>query len=181
MSILVNCGCPRAGAVADPYKLQLQIARFGASTAGMPPPWVYEASDGVLVLYNGMTRASSDRQAGAGDNDPCRGRRDVTTGLRRRAEDRRPMCHDPGDPARADREARRTPAAIARCPVRPVAGQPRISSSKTRPNSRSGMSRTPASWKSWRSIVPIYCGGSKPTSNDAYQRPLSAGRRSHSR
>jgi hypothetical protein len=24
----------------------------------MPPPWVYEASDGVLVLYNGVTRAS---------------------------------------------------------------------------------------------------------------------------
>lgn len=24
----------------------------------MPPPWVYEASDGVLVLYNGVTRAA---------------------------------------------------------------------------------------------------------------------------
>ena len=43
---------------ADPYKLQLQIARFGASSAGMPPPWVYEAADGVLVVYNGVTRAT---------------------------------------------------------------------------------------------------------------------------
>ena len=43
---------------ADPYKLQLQIARFGASFVGMPAPWVYEASDGVLVLYNGVTRAT---------------------------------------------------------------------------------------------------------------------------
>lgn len=43
---------------ADPYKLQRQIARFGASSAGMPPPWVYEASDGVLVVYNGVTRAT---------------------------------------------------------------------------------------------------------------------------
>src|SRR5258707_8180635 len=43
---------------ADPYKLQRQIARFGASSAGMPPPWVYEASDGVLVVYNGATRAT---------------------------------------------------------------------------------------------------------------------------
>lgn len=43
---------------ADPYKLQLQIARFAGSTAGMPPPWVYEASDGVLVVYNGVTRAT---------------------------------------------------------------------------------------------------------------------------
>jgi hypothetical protein len=43
---------------ADPFKLQRQVARFGSSSAGMPPPWVYEASDGVLVLYNGMTRAT---------------------------------------------------------------------------------------------------------------------------
>ncbi len=34
------------------------MARFAASTAGMPPPWVYEASDGVLVVYNGVTRAT---------------------------------------------------------------------------------------------------------------------------
>jgi hypothetical protein len=44
---------------ADPFKLQRQVARFGASSAGMPPPWVYEAVDGVLVLYNnGNTRAT---------------------------------------------------------------------------------------------------------------------------
>jgi hypothetical protein len=43
---------------ADPFKLQRQVARFGGSSAGMPPPWVYEAADGVLVLYNGITRAT---------------------------------------------------------------------------------------------------------------------------
>jgi hypothetical protein len=43
---------------ADPFKLQLQVARFGASSAGMPPPWVYEAADGVLVLYNEITCAT---------------------------------------------------------------------------------------------------------------------------
>ena len=43
---------------ADPLKLHRQIAAFGASAAGMPPPWVYEASDGALVLYNGVTRAT---------------------------------------------------------------------------------------------------------------------------
>jgi hypothetical protein len=43
---------------ADPIKLQRQIARFGASSAGMPPLIVYEASDGVLVIYNGVTRAT---------------------------------------------------------------------------------------------------------------------------
>src|SRR5437667_11459103 len=47
----------RAGG-ADPYKLQMQIARFGASAAGMPPIWVYEGSDGVLMIINGVTRAS---------------------------------------------------------------------------------------------------------------------------
>lgn len=41
-----------------PSKLQRQVARFGASAAGMPAPWVYEAADGVLVLYNGITRAT---------------------------------------------------------------------------------------------------------------------------
>jgi hypothetical protein len=43
---------------ADPAKLSRQIALFGRSAAGMPPPWVYEGSDGVLVLYNGVTRAT---------------------------------------------------------------------------------------------------------------------------
>ena len=41
---------------ADPFKLQRQIALFGAASAGMPPPWVYEGTDGELVIFNGMTR-----------------------------------------------------------------------------------------------------------------------------
>ena len=43
---------------ADPYKLQRQIARFGKSTAGMPPVWVYEGSNRVLEIVNGVTRAT---------------------------------------------------------------------------------------------------------------------------
>ena len=43
---------------ADPAKLQRQIALFGRSIVGMPLPWVYEGSDGVLMLYNGVTRAT---------------------------------------------------------------------------------------------------------------------------
>ena len=43
---------------ADPVKLHRQIARFGASSAGMPPLIVYEGTDGVLVVYNGVTRAT---------------------------------------------------------------------------------------------------------------------------
>jgi hypothetical protein len=43
---------------ADLFKLHRQIALFGASVSGMPPPWVYEGTDGVLILYNGVTRAT---------------------------------------------------------------------------------------------------------------------------
>ncbi len=43
---------------ADPDKLARQIALFGRSSIGMPPLWVYEGPEGVLVLYNGVTRAT---------------------------------------------------------------------------------------------------------------------------
>ncbi len=43
---------------ADPYKLQRQIIAFGTSQVGMPPPWVYRGSDGVLMLSDGVTRAT---------------------------------------------------------------------------------------------------------------------------
>jgi hypothetical protein len=43
---------------ADPVKLARQIDLFGASAVGMPPPWAYEGTDGVLMLYNGVTRAT---------------------------------------------------------------------------------------------------------------------------
>jgi len=43
---------------ADPFKLQRQIARFQASSQGMPPIWVCEGADGALVIMNGVTRAT---------------------------------------------------------------------------------------------------------------------------
>src|SRR5713226_4464565 len=43
---------------ADPIKLTRQINRFGAADDGMPPPWVYEGTDGELVIFNGVTRAT---------------------------------------------------------------------------------------------------------------------------
>src|SRR6516165_5611754 len=51
---------------ADPAKLARQISLFGHSATGMPPPWVYEGSDGVLVLYNGVTRATRIAKLAAG-------------------------------------------------------------------------------------------------------------------
>jgi hypothetical protein len=49
---------PSRASGCDPVKLQRQIARFGASTAGMPVLWVFEGSDGALEIYNGVTRAT---------------------------------------------------------------------------------------------------------------------------
>ena len=43
---------------ANPAKLARQISLFGRSALGMPPPWVYEGTDGVLVIYNGVTQAT---------------------------------------------------------------------------------------------------------------------------
>lgn len=43
---------------ADPIKFTRQLSLFGASQTGMPAPWVYEGTDGVLLLYNGVTRAT---------------------------------------------------------------------------------------------------------------------------
>jgi hypothetical protein len=43
---------------ADPIKLQRQVAKYGTSTAGMPPLEVKRGSDGELVIYDGVTRAT---------------------------------------------------------------------------------------------------------------------------
>jgi hypothetical protein len=43
---------------ADPAKLARQISLFGRATEGMPPPWVYEGTDGILMLYNGVRWAT---------------------------------------------------------------------------------------------------------------------------
>lgn len=52
---------------ADPRKLARQVSLFGRSTIGMPVPWVYEGSGGVLVLYNGVTRATRIAKLNPGD------------------------------------------------------------------------------------------------------------------
>ena len=49
---------PSSVAGADPAKLQRQIARHGRSTAGMPRLVAYRGSDGELIVYDGVTRAT---------------------------------------------------------------------------------------------------------------------------
>ncbi|MBI3463879.1 MAG: hypothetical protein HY000_12605 [Planctomycetes bacterium] len=43
---------------ADPLKLGRQFARYGTSIQGMPPLEVKRGTDGELVIYNGVTRAT---------------------------------------------------------------------------------------------------------------------------
>jgi hypothetical protein len=43
---------------ADPVKLHREFARFGTSVDGMPPLEVKRGSDGELVIYDGVTRAT---------------------------------------------------------------------------------------------------------------------------
>jgi hypothetical protein len=43
---------------ADPVKLQRQVAKHGNSIEGMPPPEVKRGSDGGLVIFDGVTRAT---------------------------------------------------------------------------------------------------------------------------
>ena len=43
---------------ADSMKLARQIAQFGSSDSGMPSLVAYESRDGLLDVYNGVTRAT---------------------------------------------------------------------------------------------------------------------------
>jgi hypothetical protein len=49
---------PSRSTGVDPVKLARQIARHGSSLQGMPVLWVYRGTDGALMIYEGVTRAS---------------------------------------------------------------------------------------------------------------------------
>jgi hypothetical protein len=41
----------------NPRELRVPASRAGGSALGMPPIWVFECSDRVLLITNGVTRA----------------------------------------------------------------------------------------------------------------------------
>ena len=49
---------PSRSSGVDPIKLQRHIDSYGVSTEGMPILWVYRGSDGALMIYDGVTRAT---------------------------------------------------------------------------------------------------------------------------
>ena len=52
---------------ADPLKLQRQVAQYGASTQGIPPVLVYRGTDGGLIIFDGVTRATRVAKLRPGD------------------------------------------------------------------------------------------------------------------
>jgi hypothetical protein len=56
---------------ADPVKLHRQLARHGTSVTGMPPLDVKRGSDGELVIYDGVTRATRAAKYMPGTPVPC--------------------------------------------------------------------------------------------------------------
>jgi hypothetical protein len=56
---------------ADPFKLHRQVARYGASTSGMPPIAVYKYSDGTLIVFDGLTRATRIAKLSRGTFGAC--------------------------------------------------------------------------------------------------------------
>ena len=49
---------PSRTAGPDPVKLARQTAAHGSKIEGMPTLWVYRGSDGALMIFDGVTRAS---------------------------------------------------------------------------------------------------------------------------
>ena len=49
---------PSRASGPDLVKLARQIAQYGSAIQGMPVPWVYRGTDGALMIYDGVTRAS---------------------------------------------------------------------------------------------------------------------------
>jgi hypothetical protein len=52
---------------ADPAKLQQQIAQHGTSIQGMPPIFVFRGTDGELIIFDGVTRATRVAKLRPGD------------------------------------------------------------------------------------------------------------------
>lgn len=61
---------PSRAAGADPWKLHEEIREFGSSKDGMPPILVYEDPDGLLEIFDGVTRASRIVKLAPGETAP---------------------------------------------------------------------------------------------------------------
>jgi hypothetical protein len=74
---------------ADPWKLHQQIGKYGSSADGMPPIFVYEDSDGVLEISDGVTRATRIAKLAPGTTVPV-----IVIGNYRRSRASAPRVRD---------------------------------------------------------------------------------------
>jgi hypothetical protein len=61
---------PSRAAGADMWKLHRQIRRYGSSKANMSPIMVYEDPDGLLEIFDGVTRATRIAKLAPGTTVP---------------------------------------------------------------------------------------------------------------
>src|SRR5437763_1628603 len=80
---------PSRASGADPWKLHQQIRLFGSSKDGMPPLFVYEDSDGLLEISDGVTRASRIAKLAPGETVPV-----IVIGQYRRSRANSPCVKD---------------------------------------------------------------------------------------
>ena len=78
----------RAGG-ADAWKLHQQVRQFGSSRVGMPPIFVYEDPDGLLEIFDGVTRATRMAKLAPGGTVPV-----VVIGRFRRSRSNSPRVRD---------------------------------------------------------------------------------------
>lgn len=74
---------------ADLWKLHRQIRRYGSSQVGMPPIFVYEDPDGVLEIFDGVTRATRIAKLAPTDPVPV-----IVIGHYRRSRANSPFVRD---------------------------------------------------------------------------------------
>jgi hypothetical protein len=80
---------PSRASGADPWKLHQQTGKYGSSTDGMPPLFVYEDPDGVLEISDGVTRATRIAKLAPGATVPV-----VVIGHYRRSRAGSPRVRD---------------------------------------------------------------------------------------
>ena len=61
---------PSRASGADPWKLHREIRQHGSSKQGMPPVLVYEDPDGLLEIFDGVTRATRIAKLAPGTTVP---------------------------------------------------------------------------------------------------------------
>ena len=89
---------PSRDSGVEMWKYHRQVSKFGTSTVGMPPILVFEATDGVLVVYDGITRATRIAKLAPGTLVPVEELPGDSNELLRTIPRLETDCHDDSNP-----------------------------------------------------------------------------------